>query len=123
MGVSSIPAGWEAKQVSGYHRRKFSETLVSEPPFGYFRAGPKVPRPQAKQPLNQQKRTADHSAIRFSYFFSKSSIASSKSLVLGTLVFFESSLNGSTSLLSSEEINLVRFTSLGSAKSLTTLHI
>ena len=57
MAVSSTPAGWDAKQVSGHHRRKFSETLVSEPPFGYFCADTKVPRPQAKYPFVQARPT------------------------------------------------------------------
>ena len=47
-------------------------------------------------------------------------MASSMRRDLGTLVFLESSLSGSTSLLSREDINFVRFTSLGSATALTT---
>ena len=53
MAVSSIVAGWEAEQVPGQRRRKFSETLVSEPLFGSFCADTKGPRPQAKSPHAQ----------------------------------------------------------------------
>ena len=51
----------------------------------------------------------------FSYFFKRSSIASSRSRDFGTRVFLESAFNGSTNLLSREDINFLRFTKTDSA--------
>lgn len=62
-----------------------------------------------------------YSAILFSYFFRRSSIASSSSLDFVILVFLANSSKGFTNSFANEDVNLVRFTYTGSAKQNTTL--
>ena len=66
----------------------------------------------------RQRRLSEAQPPLCSYFFRRSSMASSKRRVLVMRVFLESSLNGSTSSLAREETNLFRFTSWCSPKTL-----
>ena len=63
---------------------------------------------------HNEKRLA-HSASLFSYFFKRSSIASSNRRDLLSRVFFASSLNCAINELSSEDVKRVRFTNFASA--------
>ena len=65
---------------------------------------------------------AGHSAILFSYFFKRSSIASSISRDLGILVSSANRLKSFINSFFKEEVNLVRFTNSASATASTTLH-
>ena len=63
-----------------------------------------------------------YSAILFSYFFSKSSTASSRSLDFGILVFCANKSSSFASSFFKEDVNLVRFTNTVSGIPRTALH-
>ena len=63
-----------------------------------------------------------YSAILFSYFFKRSSTASSSNLDFGILVFCANKSSSFANSFFNDDVNLVRFTNTVSAISCTALH-